>query len=194
MKEGSLKISKGFTLVELIVVIVILGVLAVTAVPRFIDLSGDAKAAFIKELAASIKTSSDNIFFRSQIEQTPKQRLFYFSESGYGNVAINYGYPWPNWHMSWNFIFAHHDQANMSVHGTGTSGNRNAVCENTEYCIQLYRTADYRPSSTTDWWGVYFVLEGMSINDLCFAFYGLDIVENKSDQTPPVITTETSGC
>jgi|JI91814BRNA_FD_contig_31_903146_length_493_multi_4_in_0_out_0_1 prepilin-type N-terminal cleavage/methylation domain-containing protein len=37
--------QQGFTLIELVMVIVILGVLAATAIPKFVDLKGDAQTA-----------------------------------------------------------------------------------------------------------------------------------------------------
>ncbi len=55
---GVLKNEKGFTLIELVMVIVILGILAAFALPRFADLQTDARIAALNGLAGSVRAAS----------------------------------------------------------------------------------------------------------------------------------------
>jgi MSHA pilin protein MshA len=48
----------GFTLIELVVVITILGILAAFAVPRFVSLEGEARSAATTALGGSVRSSA----------------------------------------------------------------------------------------------------------------------------------------
>lgn len=62
---------QGFTIIELVVVIVILGILAAVAFPKFQDLSGDARQAVVNGAAAALKSAAVITFAKNAgVKQT----------------------------------------------------------------------------------------------------------------------------
>ncbi|WP_313932854.1 type II secretion system protein [Pseudidiomarina fusca] len=57
--------QKGFTLIELIIVIVVLGILAVTAAPQFFNFSSDARASTVKGMEGSVKAASALVYAKA---------------------------------------------------------------------------------------------------------------------------------
>jgi MSHA pilin protein MshA len=90
-----MKRSAGFTLIELIIVIVILGILAVTAAPKFMNMQGDARAATVNAMKGSVQSAANIVLSKSVIKGVDKlttnQNVVYDAAGNY--VQTYYGYP-----------------------------------------------------------------------------------------------------
>ena len=57
--------QSGFTLIELVIVIVILGVLAATALPKFVNIGSDARIASVKALDGSMRAANSIVYAKA---------------------------------------------------------------------------------------------------------------------------------
>ncbi len=91
--------NKGFTLIELVVVIVILGILAVTAAPKFMNLKADAKTSTLYGVQAGMQSASALVYAKAIVKGNHKEP-FNLSNTvnigdsiNEGELFIAYGYP-----------------------------------------------------------------------------------------------------
>ena len=62
-----MKNQQGFTLIELIVVIVILGILSATALPKFVNISTDARVAAMSSVEGSMRSANSMIYAKAAV-------------------------------------------------------------------------------------------------------------------------------
>ncbi|KGY11117.1 MSHA biogenesis protein MshA [Vibrio tubiashii] len=83
-----MKRQGGFTLIELVVVIVILGILAVTAAPRFLNLQGDARKSSLQGLKGAIDGAAGIVYGKAAIQGDENK-----TTATVDGIATAFGYP-----------------------------------------------------------------------------------------------------
>ncbi|RJG49979.1 type II secretion system protein [Motilimonas pumila] len=92
MKQALNKQS-GFTLIELVIVIIVLGILAATAAPKFIDLQTDARQSALNGLKAALEGGATLTYAKAAIAGKEKDATAADLDVDGRTVNIIFGYP-----------------------------------------------------------------------------------------------------
>lgn len=95
-ENGFTSNQAGFTLIELVVVIVILGILSATALPRFIDLSSDARVATLESLEGSMRSASNLVNLKARVQNKTDCSTDPVIDIGDESITLRCGYPCPH--------------------------------------------------------------------------------------------------
>lgn len=87
--------QQGFTLIELIMVIVILGILSAFALPRFADFSSNARTATLEQLGGILQTGASLVYAQAYIQGITDTRGQWIDidSDGSNDIRLHAGYP-----------------------------------------------------------------------------------------------------
>lgn len=87
-----MKRQQGFTLIELVVVIIILGILAVTAAPKFINLQSDARKSTVEGVKAALQGANTLIYSKAALAGKEKAASQTVTIATGVDVTTDFGY------------------------------------------------------------------------------------------------------
>jgi MSHA pilin protein MshA len=167
----------GFTLIELIIVIVILGILAVTAAPKFIDISTDATIAKLQGMQGALRSGTKLIYAKALIQD--KVSADDTITVGTATIALHSGYPTGIFNGAMRYI--------VNLDDVGFIAYAVTICD-TDWCGRGSQKSLPSGITTPGALGKFFP-KGYSFDDQCGVYY-----INNQDGSAPVIGLETDQC
>ncbi|MGB0468359.1 MAG: type II secretion system protein [Pontibacterium sp.] len=146
-----MKKQAGFTIVELVVVIALLGILAAVALPRFLNVTDDAHQASVSGTGGAFKSGVSLVKAQSVVESAASENISFDGQTIYVNAD---GYPQGDATVVssscvkiWNAIL----QAGSPSAATA-AGSDYLVTEDTDVCTYTYNKKNtykitYTPAS-----------------------------------------------
>lgn len=170
--------QSGFTLIELVIVIVILATLSATALSKFLDLATDARIETIQAMKGALSSTASLVYMKSNIDNVTDG----FVKVNGNDVAVNDGYITGHWNNAWRYAL----EIGKDISFTQASEG----CVLNDICGLGNQTGAPGLPITVNGNGLVLVwLNGMKLSDLCYAYY-----YNPSDGNEPTSGAIVSGC
>lgn len=135
----TVKQQQGFTLVELIIVIVILGILAVTAAPKFLNLQKDAQESALTGVQGAINGAMSIVYGKAVIAGKHTAATATISVEG-GTENLVYGYPKAT-EADLELV------TDLNLNANGTAGDFDVTVDGTDVYIFPNGSADPKAAS-----------------------------------------------
>jgi len=169
--------NKGFTLVEIVMVLLVLGILSSIAIPKFIDLKRDSQRAVLKGIVGTLRSTTAIYQPLAAIKGVENGSLRIDGV----NVQFRSGYPYGHWNSTFRHI--------LGISTKSSFTNANDRCSGNSLCGVGLRTSIPTVAGTTGGRGIIIWPEGYRINERCFSYY-----YNRNDGTYPLIGFVDQGC